>query len=201
MAELVDAPASGAGTGNGVEVRVLFWAPILCSGSSRNIQKAPRKRGFLLGFAGFTSLTVHRRVVASTISDGIIDGIAAPCHHAFESDAITCHSLRPGFARSNRATSLPSTETWRPVARRQSERQQALANGLSPRGQTAAARVWCLSGCLARPGACSSGWREKAARQGCRSIPEEKQDKIARADAREEPQLARAIHLLPNVNT
>lgn len=28
MAELVDAPASGAGTGNGVGVRVPFWAPI-----------------------------------------------------------------------------------------------------------------------------------------------------------------------------
>lgn len=27
MAELVDAPASGAGTGNGVGVRVPFWAP------------------------------------------------------------------------------------------------------------------------------------------------------------------------------
>ena len=27
MAELVDAPASGAGTRKGVEVRVLFWAP------------------------------------------------------------------------------------------------------------------------------------------------------------------------------
>ena len=31
MAELVDAPASGAGTGNGVEVRVLFWAPFQIS--------------------------------------------------------------------------------------------------------------------------------------------------------------------------
>ena len=28
MAELVDAPASGAGTRKGVEVRVLFWAPL-----------------------------------------------------------------------------------------------------------------------------------------------------------------------------
>ena len=27
MAELVDAPASGAGARKGVEVRVLFWAP------------------------------------------------------------------------------------------------------------------------------------------------------------------------------
>src|SRR5690606_38257518 len=29
MAELVDAPASGAGARKGVEVRVLFWAPFL----------------------------------------------------------------------------------------------------------------------------------------------------------------------------
>ena len=28
MAELVDAPASGAGARKGVEVRVLFWAPV-----------------------------------------------------------------------------------------------------------------------------------------------------------------------------
>jgi hypothetical protein len=34
MAELVDAPASGAGTGNGVEVRVLFWAPLIRYGLS-----------------------------------------------------------------------------------------------------------------------------------------------------------------------
>ena len=32
MAELVDAPASGAGAGNGVEVRVLFRAPIAPKG-------------------------------------------------------------------------------------------------------------------------------------------------------------------------
>jgi hypothetical protein len=31
MAELVDAPASGAGARKGVEVRVLFWAPFSCS--------------------------------------------------------------------------------------------------------------------------------------------------------------------------
>ena len=29
MAELVDAPASGAGARKGVEVRVLFWAPFI----------------------------------------------------------------------------------------------------------------------------------------------------------------------------
>ena len=29
MAELVDAPASGAGARKGVEVRVLFWAPFV----------------------------------------------------------------------------------------------------------------------------------------------------------------------------
>ena len=31
MAELVDAPASGAGARKGVEVRVLFWAPFFLS--------------------------------------------------------------------------------------------------------------------------------------------------------------------------
>src|SRR5437868_960228 len=36
MAELVDAPASGAGARKGVEVRVLFWAPI-----SRRLRRPP----------------------------------------------------------------------------------------------------------------------------------------------------------------
>ena len=34
MAELVDAPASGAGARKGVEVRVLFWAPFSCISTS-----------------------------------------------------------------------------------------------------------------------------------------------------------------------
>jgi integrase len=53
MAELVDAPASGAGTRKGVEVRVLFWAPIFCFGPSGTIQK-PRFGGvFCCLFQGF----------------------------------------------------------------------------------------------------------------------------------------------------
>src|SRR4051812_29610758 len=36
MAELVDAPASGAGARKGVEVRVLFWAPFTHLGASQN---------------------------------------------------------------------------------------------------------------------------------------------------------------------
>ena len=36
MAELVDALASGASTRKGVEVRVLFWAPVLSKGRSKD---------------------------------------------------------------------------------------------------------------------------------------------------------------------
>src|SRR3546814_14474510 len=39
MAELVDAPASGAGDRKVVEVRVLFWAPFVLPGTSENVQK------------------------------------------------------------------------------------------------------------------------------------------------------------------
>jgi hypothetical protein len=49
MAELVDAPASGAGTRKGVEVRVLFWAPFHIpeySGKSKNLAFA----GFFVAF-------------------------------------------------------------------------------------------------------------------------------------------------------
>jgi hypothetical protein len=35
MAELVDAPASGAGVRKDVEVRVLFWAPFIYPNSPR----------------------------------------------------------------------------------------------------------------------------------------------------------------------
>jgi hypothetical protein len=57
MAELVDAPASGAGAGNGVEVRVLFRAPFVLPRTSLNIlQKAGKpanKRPLMyLGVAG-----------------------------------------------------------------------------------------------------------------------------------------------------
>ncbi len=46
MAELVDAPASGAGTRKGVEVRVLFWAPNSRFRPSRTVQKQSKKPGF-----------------------------------------------------------------------------------------------------------------------------------------------------------
>lgn len=38
MAELVDAPASGAGAGNGVEVRVLFRAPFSFKAGHQNVR-------------------------------------------------------------------------------------------------------------------------------------------------------------------
>ena len=45
MAELVDAPASGAGAGNGVEVRVLFRAPLPWTSTLRGLsaQVPPRE--------------------------------------------------------------------------------------------------------------------------------------------------------------
>ena len=52
MAELVDALASGASARKGVEVRVLFWAPLLRftpSGTVRKHPQKPAKAGFLLG--------------------------------------------------------------------------------------------------------------------------------------------------------
>ena len=42
MAELVDAPASGAGARKGVEVRVLFWAPFSYPKTSENYQQNDR---------------------------------------------------------------------------------------------------------------------------------------------------------------
>ena len=46
MAELVDAPASGAGAGNGVEVRVLFRAPFFLPYVFINVPKRPENQGF-----------------------------------------------------------------------------------------------------------------------------------------------------------
>ena len=43
MAELVDAPASGAGAGNGVEVRVLFRAPLVLPRTSPKVLQKGRK--------------------------------------------------------------------------------------------------------------------------------------------------------------
>ena len=55
MAELVDAPASGAGARKGVEVRVLFWAPFSCSALIANTRQT---LGFLPYSATSWSLTV-----------------------------------------------------------------------------------------------------------------------------------------------
>ena len=44
MAELVDAPASGAGAGNGVEVRVLFRAPFSYSAMFKNARQSGRRK-------------------------------------------------------------------------------------------------------------------------------------------------------------
>ena len=62
MAELVDAPASGAGAGNGVEVRVLFRAPFVCSDAFFLIRMEPpriylvvcmRRRGRFVSFCHY----------------------------------------------------------------------------------------------------------------------------------------------------
>ena len=47
MAELVDAPASGAGARKGVEVRVLFWAPFVLFRTSQKVYKNRRNPGEL----------------------------------------------------------------------------------------------------------------------------------------------------------
>ena len=44
MAELVDAPASGAGAGNGVEVRVLFRAPFFGSAMIVHARQSGRRK-------------------------------------------------------------------------------------------------------------------------------------------------------------
>ena len=44
MAELVDAPSSGGGGGNPVEVRVLFWAPFVLLTFSQIIYKNVKRQ-------------------------------------------------------------------------------------------------------------------------------------------------------------
>ena len=48
MAELVDAPASGAGDRKVVEVRVLFWAPYTLPEKSGKIDKTAGNSGFFV---------------------------------------------------------------------------------------------------------------------------------------------------------
>ncbi len=75
MAELVDAPASGAGTRKGVEVRVLFWAPKSHFRTSSNVLKTPRKRGFLWVLARLVSELVQSGLLVSSSFVGIFVGI------------------------------------------------------------------------------------------------------------------------------
>src|SRR5690606_37378019 len=61
MAELVDAPASGAGARKGVEVRVLFWAPFPSLRTTTKVQKHPKKpaqAGFFVSGAWSGHLTL-----------------------------------------------------------------------------------------------------------------------------------------------
>ena len=59
MAELVDAPASGAGARKGVEVRVLFWAPFF---STRRLKVSGKPR--CGGFLSVSSSTFNRPIRA-----------------------------------------------------------------------------------------------------------------------------------------
>ena len=71
MAELVDAPASGAGDRKVVEVRVLFWAPFV-------LHEHPDKSKIPLETAVFLCLAstgFHPWVWASKVSKGISVGI------------------------------------------------------------------------------------------------------------------------------
>jgi hypothetical protein len=70
MAELVDAPASGAGAGNGVEVRVLFRAPVFAyenhaardfSENSRSDSEAPVRK---------VTLSSHLNALVKVIAGG-----------------------------------------------------------------------------------------------------------------------------------
>jgi hypothetical protein len=72
MAELVDAPASGAGAGNGVEVRVLFRAPFVIPHMSLNILKCPENQGFS---AFVMSTAIRSNLLQLTVHDGTFDGI------------------------------------------------------------------------------------------------------------------------------
>ena len=69
MAELVDAPASGAGARKGVEVRVLFWAPFPSLQTTTKVQKHPKKpakAGFFVSGTSFQQSQALCRLVRST---------------------------------------------------------------------------------------------------------------------------------------
>ena len=54
MAELVDAPASGAGDRKVVEVRVLFWAPFVLPAASGDSREVANLRQLLVTLAGMS---------------------------------------------------------------------------------------------------------------------------------------------------
>jgi hypothetical protein len=84
MAELVDAPASGAGAGNGVEVRVLFRAPFFLPHMFVNVPKRPENQGFS---AFFLSARVRPNLLQLTVYDGTFDGIK------YEAEATLCSPI------------------------------------------------------------------------------------------------------------
>ena len=72
MAELVDAPASGAGARKGVEVRVLFWEPGSLSRLPQNHCKTRRN----LPFSGsFRCCELRHVSPCSSISGGLVGGL------------------------------------------------------------------------------------------------------------------------------
>lgn len=71
MAELVDAPASGAGTRKGVEVRVLFWAPISCFRLSEIVLEASQKPANPGFFVVWFSSDVRSRPLARKPFSGV----------------------------------------------------------------------------------------------------------------------------------
>jgi hypothetical protein len=77
---LVDAPASGAGAGNGVEVRVLFRAPFFLPYMFVNVPKRPENQGFS---AFVTSTTIRSNLLQLTVYDGTFDGIKCEAEAAY----------------------------------------------------------------------------------------------------------------------
>src|SRR3546814_4881926 len=72
MAELVDAPASGAGGRKAVEVRVLFWAPFFFPDASASVRENPRKQRLP---ASLASIGIRPNSLKLAVHDGISDGI------------------------------------------------------------------------------------------------------------------------------
>lgn len=98
MAELVDAPSSGGGGGNPVEVRVLFWAPFVLLLFSQIIYKTCRNpRDSAFG----SSWNVPPDLGRSRHFSGLFAGL---CKARIEK-ARTFLSQKPACARSSRSKS------------------------------------------------------------------------------------------------